>query len=387
MGIGLGVVGLGAFGAHFVELFAAHPLVDRIALCDREPERIEAFAGKPAVQAKLNPADRYESLDAICQSDLDALAIITQPWLHAPQAVLAMEAGKDVYTAVPVLSVPDGDEILDWCNRLVETCTRTGHHYMLGETTFFHASTMYCRRRAAQGDFGDFVYAEGEYLHDRDNPWSNLREVQRHRLASKAGQEWKELAKQYVARGVLAGPMHYPTHSVSGPISVMKAHATKVRALPFYNRTGDDFFHGEPANETALFDMSNGATMRICEYREIAMPGREDFRIWGNRGSYEYSQWHTNAGSTPLTEEEMRDPLPPEVMESYRAALGENYLGGHGGSHAYLAHEFVDAVATHRRPAINAWEAARYMACGVMAHKSALRDGEVLAVPDWGDAP
>ena len=157
MGIGLGVVGLGAFGAHFVELFAAHPLVDRIALCDREPERIEAFAGKPAVQAKLNPADRYESLDAICQSDLDALAIITQPWLHAPQAVLAMEAGKDVYTAVPVLSVPDGDEILDWCNRLVETCTRTGHHYMLGETTFFHASTMYCRRRAAQGDFGDFV--------------------------------------------------------------------------------------------------------------------------------------------------------------------------------------------------------------------------------------
>jgi hypothetical protein len=27
------------------------------------------------------------------------------------------------------------------------------------------------------------------------------------------------------------------------------------------------------------------------------------------------------------------------------------------------------------------------MAAGVMAHKSALRGGEMLDVPDWGDAP
>jgi hypothetical protein len=50
-------------------------------------------------------------------------------------------------------------------------------------------------------------------------------------------------------------------------------------------------------------------------------------------------------------------------------------------------HEFVEAAAENRQPAINAWEAARYMAMGVMAHKSALKDGETLSVPDWGDAP
>ena len=60
---------------------------------------------------------------------------------------------------------------------------------------------------------------------------------------------------------------------------------------------------------------------------------------------------------------------------------------GHGGSHPYLVHEFVDAVANNRTPAINIWEAARYMAMGVMAHKSALKDGETLDVPDWGAAP
>ena len=44
-------------------------------------------------------------------------------------------------------------------------------------------------------------------------------------------------------------------------------------------------------------------------------------------------------------------------------------------------------MAHDRIPAINVWEAVRYMAPGVMAHKSALRDGELLEVPDWGDAP
>jgi hypothetical protein len=62
-------------------------------------------------------------------------------------------------------------------------------------------------------------------------------------------------------------------------------------------------------------------------------------------------------------------------------------LGGHGGSHAYLVHEFVSACSEGRAPAINAWEAVRYMAAGVTAHKSALRGGELLKVPDWGDAP
>ena len=39
-----------------------------------------------------------------------------------------------------------------------------------------------------------------------------------------------------------------------------------------------------------------------------------------------------------------------------------------------------------RQPLINIWEAARYMEGG-SAHQSALKDGERLQVPDWGDAP
>ena len=258
---------------------------------------------------------------------------------------------------------------------------------MLGETTYYHPQSMYCRRRAGEGAFGDFVYSEGEYFHDVDDPGCSLRDVARWRLDSQAGREWQELSERPRAREIVSGPMHYPTHSTSGPICVMGAHMVKVCAHPYYNRTGDEFFQDGPSNETALFLMSNGATARICEFREIGHRGRESFRIYGTRGSFEHDAWCDKHGATPLTVEEMRDPLPPEVVEALRAGVGPDFYGGHEGSHAYLVHEFVDAIASNRRPAINAWEAVRYMAAGVAAHKSALRQGEVLEVPDWGDAP
>jgi predicted dehydrogenase len=387
MSISIGLVGLGDFGSVFAELFKLHPLVSRIALCDREPDRVARFAKRPDWKDKFNSRDAYDSLEAICRSDLDALVIITQPWLHAPQAITAMESGKHVYSAVPIISLPDGDEILDWCDKLVSACRRTGRHYMLGETTFYRPEAMYCRRRAREKAFGDFVYSEGEYLHDVDSPECNLRVVQQHRSASKAGQEWKVRSREYVARGVKGGPMHYPTHSVSGPMSVMRAHALKACCWGYDTRTGDEAF-GSPSNETALFQMSNGTTMRICEYREIGTQCRETFRVYGTQGAYEDWAWLDKVKATPVEPDEVRDALPSEVAGAWSgiSALSEAY-GGHGGSHPYLVDEFVTAISQNRTPAINVWEAVRYMAAGVMAHQSALKDGEVLKVPDWGDAP
>ena len=155
-------------------------------------------------------------------------------------------------------------------------------------------------------------------------------------------------------------------------------------------KPAEPFFHRDTAfsNETALFQMSNGATMRICEFREIAGIDREIFRVYGTAGSFEHDRWCTHGDKSEVSVDDMRDPLPDEVAAAWRDTLTDSIsYGGHGGSHAYLVHEFVDAVAHDRVPAINVYEAVRYMAAGVMAHKSALAGGAVLDVPDWGDAP
>ncbi len=409
MGISLGLVGLGAFGSAFAPLFKNHPAVDRIGLCDLEPERMRKFADDPFYQDKLNEKDLYGSLDEICKSDLDALVIITQHWLHAPQAVQALESGKHVYSAVPVITIPDSDEILEWCDKIVNTCKTSGLKYMLGETTYYRPNAMFCRRKAAEGAFGNFVYAEGEYFHDVDQGCS-LREVYKNRYATTAGREWVKFKQKYLEKGILDGPMHYPTHSTSGPVCVMNAHATKVTAYGYRNQNNDPFFADHAfSNEVALYEMSNGASVRICEFREVGGPiaDHETFRVLGTSGAFAENVFRQNFRTEPftakstektiLTDEEMRDPLPPEVQKAFLEAMNSERADddkyddfkptGHGGSHPYLVHEFVDAIANNRQPAINAWEAVRYMAMGAMAHKSALKNGERLDVPDWGDAP
>ena len=395
MGISIGMVGLGAFGSTFVEYFNAHPLVDRLALCDLEPERIKKFAGMPSLAAKFKPSDAYASLDELLKTDIDAVVIITQHWLHAPQAIAAMEAGKHAYTAVPVIAIPDADETLEWCDKLVQACRRTGMHYMLGETTYYRPETMYCRRKAAEGAFGRFVYGEGEYLHDVDLPSCNLRDVQTWRLSSKAGKEYLAKLDDYRRRGIKGGPMHYPTHSVSGPFSVMKAHALKVSCVGTAVPEGDDWFkHDAFGNETALFQMSNGAAVRICEYRDIGVLGREMFSLYGTKAAFyggenrcEANYWCTKTSLTKVGIDQMREKLPDDVYKAFLAAGKGDPYGGHGGSHTYLVNEFVTSVAEGRQPSTNAWEAVRWMAAGAVAHKSALKGGELLSVPDWGDAP
>ena len=151
MGISIGIVGLGGFGGAFVPLFAAHPLVVRIAICDIEESKVKYLSEHEYLRGKFNIRDAYSSLDAICRSDLDAIVIITQPWLHAPQCIQVMESGKHVYSAVPVISLPDFDETLDWCGKIIETTLRTGCNYMLGETTYYRPQTMFCRHKARAG--------------------------------------------------------------------------------------------------------------------------------------------------------------------------------------------------------------------------------------------
>ena len=103
MGISIGLVGLGQFGCAFADLFKSHPLVDRIGLCDVQAERVQRYVEREDWRDKFNSRDAYDSLDAICESDLDALVIITQHWLHAPQCLQALESGKHVYSAVPII--------------------------------------------------------------------------------------------------------------------------------------------------------------------------------------------------------------------------------------------------------------------------------------------
>ena len=188
MSLKIGIVGVGSFAQSFIPLFKAHPLVDQVVLCDLDAEKLELNAEKHDL------VRTSASLDHLCGTDVDAVLVLAQNWLHGPQAVCALLAGKHVYSAVP--AGIDVDEIA----RLVETVERSGLIYMLGETSYYYPAVLYCRQRFREGAFGRVAYAEAEYYHDWDH---GLYDVMKWR----GGKAWRATAG--------APPMHYVTHSTS----------------------------------------------------------------------------------------------------------------------------------------------------------------------------
>lgn len=392
MGIRLGIVGVGAFAQGFIPLFNAHPDVDRVVLCDLDAEKCRSNAEKHGI-VQTSP-----SLDDLCDTDVDAIALFTQNWLHGPQAAQALRAGKHVYSAVPP------GILLDELRAIAEAVRETGNIYMLGETSYYYPAVIYCRQRFREGAFGDIVYAEAEYYHDWDH---GLYDVARWR----GGENWRETA------GV--PPMFYPTHSTSQILSITGARMTHVSCQGFTDRHEDGIYASNKwnnpfSNESALFKLSDGSTARINEFRRVGHPGTVRMTMFGTEGSFE----HNASGTVWLTKDRSeRESLDVQLtcraaarrvegdMDKVTADDGTHHTvapvhpvhrlpdafrglpNGHNGSHQFLVDDFVRACVSGKMPPNNIYEAARYLIPGLIAHESALKGGELLDIPDLGDPP
>ena len=393
--IKVGICGAGAFASSFIPLFKAHPGVTQIILCDLDTVKLDEKADR------FDVSETCLSLDELCQTDVDAIAIFTQHHLHGPQAVQALKSDKHVYSAVPpAISLQEITE-------LARTVEQTGKIYMLGETSYYYPCVVYCRKRFESGDFGHIVYAEAEYYHDYSH---GLYEVAKWRH----GTDWK---KYYGTP-----PMFYPTHSVSMVVSVTGAHVTNVCGMGFVDQHEDNLYTREDnvwknpfSNETMLCRMSDGSTVRFNEFRRIGHPGTVGMRLYGTEASYEEQvgsqMWVTKDRSTcvDLSKElacegrpsiQLDDPMAKvtgadgthvgvsRVHPVHR--LPKEFVGlpnGHHGSHQFLVHDFVTACLHRQLPPNNVWQAARYIIPGLLAHESALQGGQLMEVPDFGDSP
>ncbi|MGI4894912.1 MAG: Gfo/Idh/MocA family protein [Janthinobacterium lividum] len=391
----LGIVGAGQFAGSFSKLFSLHPGVGDIFVTDLLPERATALVEKQGL------AGTFASVAEVLASDVDAVAIFTQRWTHGPLVAAALDAGKHVYSAVP-MAITVGE-----IAAIIERVERSGLIYMMGETSYYNPATVYVRRRLAE--LGQVFYAEGDYIHDMDLGFYDA-----YRFSGGAG--WKSTASY--------PPMLYPTHSIGGVLGALRTHATSVSCLGTPDRRGDgvfdrevSMFDNDVSNATALFELAGGGSMRTNEFRRVGYPSHlkeSRFRFFGTEASFEQtvntSIWQDATGFTDVTQllearpsRSEDDPSLVEVSPALRAAfvsgsapvhdrsrLPGTFAGapnGHEGSHHFLCDDFVRAVSTRTRPPVNAWAAARYTLPGIVAHESMRRGGERLPIPDRGDAP
>lgn len=397
MSISIGLVGAGQFAPSFLRLWSAHPDVTDVALTDLLLERVTEMAAREGISTT------YQSFEEMLESDVDAIAIFTQRWLHGEMAIKALEAGKHVYSTVPMAIQ------VDQIARIIELVKETGLTYMMGETSYYYPSSVYCREKLAKGEFGRVFYSEGDYVHDMDLGFYAAYQYS-------GGDQWKSVAS--------FPPMLYPTHAVGNVLSVTGQHATHVSCIGVKDERGDGVFDKEVSqfdndfsNATALFKLADGGIMRTNEMRRVGYPSqlRESrLRVFGTEGSFEQlakvSVWQTKEGVEDVSELLESAPsaslddtsmvnVDPALRDAFlsglapvhdRSRLPKEFTGlhnGHEGSHHFLADDFVRAVADKTIPPVNAWVAARYTLPGIVAHQSALQGGVQLEIPDHGDAP
>lgn len=391
--LSIGVVGAGQFSKSFATLWDLHPNVSRLRVTDLHSARAKELAA--------NYADAVvdEGFEAMLASDVDAVAIFTQRWTHAPLVIAALEAGKHVYSAVPMATTIT--EIED----IIAAVERTGLTYMMGETSYYNPATVYVRERIRSGDLGRVFYSEGDYVHDMDLGFYAAYQYS-------GGETWRETASY--------PPMLYPTHALGGVLGALPARAVSVSCIGIEDDRNDGVFDKEVSqfgnsfsNASALFELSDGGAMRTNEMRRVGYPSpiRESrFRFFGTEASFEQlahqSVWNDKADSYDISEKfipvrgqveeaEVKN-VDPALREAFtsgtapvhdRSRLPEEYKGapnGHEGSHHFLADDFVRAVVGGEQPPVNAWRAAMFTAPGIVAHHSANAGGERLDIPDFG---
>jgi len=341
--IRIGIAGYGVcrMGSSFG--FQDHPNVEIAAVCDVSAERCAELA----IACKCQRT--YSSLEEMVKDQsLEAIFLGTDAPNHAQHAILCLNHGKHVACTVPAVfgSLEDAD-------RLYETVKKTGLEYMMFETSAYHAACYAMRVAYESGALGKIIYAEGQYYHYFPTP-----------LASYG--KWRT--------GI--PPMWYPTHSTAYYVAVTGQSFTKVSCQGFKGQIP----HFQPEancyknpfdSEVALFQTSEGgsARMSVC---------------WGMRGSAgETGLVHGELGrmnGTSFSPEEDRPNLPD--LSKPPLPLGMD-AGGHDGSHGYLTNEFVTALLENRTPLINIALSLNMTVPGIIAHQSALKDGELLTVPQY----
>lgn len=402
----IAIIGCGRFSGFFVPLFKAHPAVEKVWVCDLIRSRAETFAGRFDVEIM----ESFEK--ALASEEVNAVAIFTQRFKHGKMVTAALRAGKHVYSAVPCTI--DEEDIYE----IAELVSKTRLTYSMGETGFYRAATLYCRREMERGTFGNFAFAEAQYSHDIRNMEDSFR--------SSGGEEWRKYAG--------FPPLFYPTHSTSMILSAMPGvYAKEVVGMGFENspRTdifgidGQNLYQNPFSNTTMLMKLSNGGIGCVSENRCIGWhdPATYLSRFFGSEGAYEFSvarhtlsTWNPEKPGTTIVRDVSQELLPEKIYrmveEDYAKAIQEiagaaatfgevspiqpverlpkelhGLRNGHNGTHHFIVDDFCRAYETGKLSPTNIWQAARYSFPGLTAHKSALAGSKPMAVPDIGEPP
>jgi predicted dehydrogenase len=383
--VNVAIIGLG-FGTQFIPIYQRHPNANMYAICRRSKEALDIIGDAFGVGERFT---QFE--DVLADPAVDFVHINTPLYTHGALSIAALKAGKHVMCTVPMgLSV-------DECRQIVELVKATGLKYMMAETVVYSREFLFVRELYRRGDLGRIQFLQGSHHQDMDG-WPD---------------GWPGLP-----------PMYYATHCIAPCLAILDGEAEHVSCVGSGRISGElAKVHGSPfAVESAHIGL-RGSDVVARVYRslfETARQYRESFDVFGTKKSIEWPLiegtglvMHT--AKRPLSETAelvsapdyahlLPDPIRPFTTHTFldlpefrhltdrgadpdgthaHLVTDPGSLEGHGGSHPHLVHEFVSALIDDRDPFPNAVQSANITCAGILAHQSALSNGDRLALPDF----
>jgi predicted dehydrogenase len=335
----VGIVG-GGFGSSFD--FQNHPNVTVAAVSDLNPEKCQRLT------QVYQCGKTYPSLEELLKDDsIEAVFIATDAPSHARHCIEALKRGKYVASAVPAVwgSIEDA-------HKLFETVKACGmKRYMMFETSAFHEDLYAMRQIYQAGGFGKLLYTEGEYYHYMPEPIASYK-------------EWR----------VGLPPQWYPTHSNAYYVCATGGSFTEVSCMAApsiipHLQAANNAYKNPFGSEIALLRTSEGGMARMAVCWDLAGSGGEIGRVRGERGTMIGMAYNGQEKNLPNLS---RPALPPNVRP-----------GGHEGSHGPLMHEFITSILEDRKPLVDVVLALNMTVAGIVSHQSALKDGELLKIPQF----
>jgi predicted dehydrogenase len=164
----LGGIGIGNRGTYDLGCFLHEPDVRFVAVCDVKGDHRKA--AKEMVDARYGSQDCATYIDLrelLARGDIDAVLIATGPNWHATAAILAAQAGKDVYCEKPCT------KNIAQSLALAETFRRTGRVFQAGTQRRSLPNFAYAVELARGGKLGKLqaLYAHPMTLKTQTSGW------------------------------------------------------------------------------------------------------------------------------------------------------------------------------------------------------------------------
>lgn len=348
-------------GAALARAMRYAPTAEPVALCDADEGQLAKAAASTGVSRT------YASLEAMLDTDIDAVVVASPMPLHVPHSVAALAAGKHVLSEVTAATS------IEQCWELLEAVRASGRKYMLASNYCYLRPWSIVLGLVRAGKFGELYYGEADQIQDfkaglpHPDTGYNWRTSElalrrgHHYITHNLGPLYQAFGERVAQVVCLGSGQHHLTWARADDTCIVMGQTEGGKLI----RIRLDFFSNRPNNFTYY------GLQGVCACYEAPRGPKEEHKIYIE-------------GQTPRGAWQSLWDFEDYLSDGWKALPPEAVNDGYDGGTPLMIEDFARCIAEDTRPPIDVVDALNMTAPGLMSEVSRERGGAPVEVPDFG---